>query len=337
MEITLQALAELLEATFVGDGELVLRGVASIEDAGPDQITFAASDFHLRRLEECRAGAAIVKSDPGIEGKNLIVAEDPQLSFIETVQFFHAREEPFKGVSPLASVAEDAEISEPVTIGPFVSVGSGAVIGSRSAIAAGCHIGARVRVGEVCTLHPNVVLYDRVVLGDRTVIHSGSVIGADGFGYASRNGLHHKIPQVGSVRIGDDVEIGACVCVDRGALSDTVIGNGVKIDNLVQIGHNVRIGDGSILVSQVGISGSASIGKGCVMAGRSGLKDHVTIGDGVTVAATAVVTRDIPPDTIVAGFPAGDIETWRRSQVILRNLPKYWPKILELLKKESKE
>lgn len=332
MEITLRELAERLGAEYAGDGDLLIRGVAALEDAGPDRLTFAASERYIRKLAESRAGAAIVGSDPGIEGLNLILCDQPQLAFIQVVRLFHPDDTVFQGISPLAAVSDTAVVKEPTDIGPFVTVGPDAVVGARCRIGPSVTIGAGVTVGEDCQIHPNVVLYPGVTIGRRTIIHSGSVIGADGFGFVSRDGVNHKIPQVGSVRIGDDVEIGACVCIDRGTLGDTVIGNGVKIDNLVQVAHNVKVGDGTILVSQVGISGSSTIGRNCVLAGRSGMKDHIEIGDGAVLAANSVAINDVQPGKVVAGFPAHDIETWRRSTVILRNLPKYWPKILKLLK-----
>ncbi len=337
MQFSLQEIAGHLGRPYHGDGERPIRGVAPLEEAGPEEIAFAAGSRWERKLSDTRAGAVIVKSPPGVAELAYILADNPHLAFIEVVRLFHPERRRLDGISPLADVDPDAAVAEPTSVGPFVRVGAGASVGPRCVVAAGCVISDGASVGSDCVLHPNVVLYEGVTLGDRVVIHAGSVVGSDGFGYITHDGVNHKIPQVGSVRIGSDVEIGAGVCVDRGALGDTVIGDGVKIDNLVQVAHNVTIGEGAIVVAQVGISGSATIGKRCVLAGRSGLKEHVTIGDGAVVAAASIATRDVKPGAVVAGYPAVDIETWRRSQVILRNLPRHWPKILKLLKKAEEE
>jgi UDP-3-O-[3-hydroxymyristoyl] glucosamine N-acyltransferase len=335
MEYSLREIAQFLALPFGGDGDRLIRGVAQLSAAGPDRITYAAGERWERRLAGCGAGAVIISREPGIPGINYILSTKPQLDFARIVRLFHPEQRRYTGISPQTSIAAGAEILEPTSIGPFVSIGEGTRIGPRVIIYSGCVIGSGVTVGADCTLHPNVVLEEGVTVGERTIIHAGTVVGADGYGYVCHEGSHHKIPQIGSVRIGDDVEIGVNVCIDRGTLGDTVIGNGVKIDNLVQVAHNVTIGDNALLVAQVGISGSCNIGKGVVLAGRAGLKDHVDIGDGGVAAAAAVVTHDIKAGEIVAGYPAVDIKTWRRSQVIVRNLPRYWPRILGLLKESG--
>lgn len=337
MEMSLEQIAEYLDRPFSGDGERVIRSVASLAEAEPDQITFAAGNRWERLLEGCSAGAVIVESDPGVSGLDCIISPQPRIDFIKVVRLFHPERRRFDGISPLAVVAEGVEVGEPISIGPFVSIGAGSKLGPRTVIAAGCVIGEDVEIGEDCTLRPRVVIEDGVTIADRVTIHPGTVVGADGYGYLQSEGRHHKIPQVGSVRIGSDVEIGANVCIDRGTLGDTVIGDGVKIDNLVQVAHNVTVGEGALLVAQVGIAGSCDIGRGVVLAGRAGLKDHVRVGDGAVVAAVSTVTHDIKPGEVVAGYPAIDISTWRRSQVILRNLPRHWPRILKMMSKSEED
>ncbi len=337
MEFRLEEIARHIACPLIGDASRVIRGVGTVLQAGPDEITFAAGEAWERRLGDCEAGAVILANEPDVPGLNYIISPNPQYDFARVVRMFFPERRRLDGISPSASIAETAEISEPTSIAPFVGIGPGTVVGARTVIRTGCVVGSDVTIGADCTLHSNVVIEDRVTIGDRTIIHAGTVIGADGYGYVRHQGRHHKIPQIGSVRIGDDVEIGANVCVDRGTLGDTVIGNGVKIDNLVQVAHNVTVGDNSILIAQVGISGSCDIGSEVVLAGRAGLKDHVAIGDGAVVAAAAVVTHDIKPGEVVAGYPAVDIKTWRRSQVIVRNLPRVWPRILELIKESGED
>ena len=337
MELTLEQIADRLGLPLTGDSKRIIRGVAPIGEATPEQISFADSPRWERMLSKTRAGAVIVSSDPDVEGLNFIVADNPRLAFMKVILMFHPLRRRFDGISPLASVADDAVIGEPTSVAPFAAIGTGTQIGPRTVIAPGVVIGERVTIGQDCTLRPNVVVEKGVRIGDRVTIHAGTVIGADGYGYIQHDGVNMKIPQVGSVRIGDDVEIGANVCIDRGALGDTVIGNDVKIDNLAQIGHSVQIGDGTLVVAQVGLSGSVRIGRRCILAGKSGSVEHVTIGDGATIAAVSTVTSDVEPGATVAGYPARDIENWRRSSVILRNLPRYWPKILSLLKKAEEE
>ncbi|HUX07868.1 MAG TPA: UDP-3-O-(3-hydroxymyristoyl)glucosamine N-acyltransferase [Acidobacteriota bacterium] len=337
MEFRLEEIARHIDCAFVGEGGRVIRGVATVLEAGPDEITFAAGEAWERRLSDCAAGAVILANEPDVPGLNYIVSPNPQYDFVRVVRLFNPERRRFDGISAQAAIDESAEIVEPTSIGAFVCIGAGSEVGARTVIHPGCIVSHDVTIGVDCTLHPNVVIENGVTIGDRTIIHSGTVIGADGYGYTRHENHHHKIPQIGSVRIGDDVEIGANVCIDRGTLGDTVIGNGVKIDNLVQVAHNVTVGDDALLIAQVGISGSCNIGRGVVLAGRAGLKDHVSVGDGAVVAAAAVVTHDIKPGEVVAGYPAVDIKTWRRSQVIVRNLPRVWPRILELIKEAGED
>jgi UDP-3-O-[3-hydroxymyristoyl] glucosamine N-acyltransferase len=328
---TVSQLAARLGCPFRGDGERAINGVASIENCSGDELTFAAGERWAKRLTP-GAGAVIIAEEPSIEGPTYIIHPEPQLAFIEIALLFNPPEESEPGVSEGAYVAADARIHASAHIAAGAVVGPGSSIGAKTVLMNGAVVGRDVTIGASCVLHPGVVVENGCRLGDRVILHAGTVIGADGYGYVQHKGRHVKIPQIGTVEIGNDVEIGANSCVDRGTLGKTVIGNEVKIDNLVHVAHNVRIGDGALLVAQVGISGSSTIGKGVVLAGKVGLKEHVNVGDGALLLAQAVVTRDIPPGVIYAGYPAADAETWRKAKVIQRKLPKYWATLLKMIK-----
>lgn len=331
---TLGELAAKLARPLIGDPAVRVSAVAPLEQAGPGQITYADGRW-LKRLPQCSASAVVVRENPDIPGLNCIIHEFPALAFVSLLNIFHPRIIHFTGISAKADIGADATIAEPVNIAAFASVGAGAVIGPRSVVAAGARIGAGAVIGADCYIHANVVIGDRCVIGDRTTIHAGTVIGADGFGYLQHEGKHVKVPQVGAVRIGTDVEIGANCCIDRGTLGDTVIGNGVKIDNLVQVAHNVVVGDLAIIIAQVGIAGSATIGPGAILAGNAGVIEHVSVGAGAMVSAKSLVTKDVKPGTANAGIPAGDLDEWHKSAVILRNLPKHWRALMEILRERG--
>jgi UDP-3-O-[3-hydroxymyristoyl] glucosamine N-acyltransferase len=224
-------------------------------------------------------------------------------------------------------------LGKDVAIGPYVVVEDNVSIGDKSIIYAGCFIGHHTRIGRDTFIYPHVSIRERISIGNRVIIHCGTVIGSDGFGFATIKGLHHKIPQIGTVQIGDDVEIGANVTIDRARFDKTVIGNGTKIDNLVQIAHNVIIGENSIIVAQAGISGSTTIGKGVTLAGQAGLVGHITIGDGAVVAAQAGVTKSVPPNVTVSGYPARQHDAAKKVNACVQNLPKLYAKVEELKKK----
>jgi UDP-3-O-[3-hydroxymyristoyl] glucosamine N-acyltransferase len=337
MQFTLKDLADKLKASFIGDADHVITGIASIDGCEPDKVTFAENAQYLEKLDPAKVGAIVVSEDPGIDELNVIIHNAPKYAMIQLANLFHPEERKFEGISPKAEISDSATIAEPTSINSFVVIREGARIGERTSIASGTFIGKDVIIGQDCIIHPNVTVEKGCIIGDRVSIHAGTVIGADGFGYMQRNGENIKIPQVGAVRIGNDVEIGANVCIDRGSIGDTVIGNGVKIDNLVQIAHNCIIGDYAVIVAQVGMSGSCTVGERAVLAGKVGLKDHVKIGASAIIAGQSVVTKDIPAGTVNAGYPAGDIETWRKFKVIQRNLPKYWPTLLKIIKSYEKK
>ncbi len=338
MRKTVREIAELLGGTVEGDGSIVIRGVAGIREAGEGEISFLSQTRYESLARETRASALLVRKDwTGECPATLIRVDNPSEAFSTVVGWVSPEEVSFEpGVHETAVVAEDVELGADVSIQPNAVVEPGARIGDRTVIGAGSYVGRETSIGEDCLIHPLVVVRERVRLGDRVILHSGTVIGSDGFGYETVDGRHRKIPQVGSVRIDDDVEIGANVTVDRARFGTTWIRAGTKIDNLVQIAHNVVIGEHSIIVAQVGISGSTEIGAHATLAGQSGVAGHLRIGDGVVVAARSGVTKDIPPGKVVFGFPATDQEKGRRIMACTRRLPALYEKV-RLLEKELAE
>lgn len=326
----LTELARLIGAELHGDGDRVIRGVAGIDEAGPDQITFLANAKYRAALAATRAGAVILDRPIDGLGAAQVVTPDPYYAYSRLVRHFYAEPYRSSGVSSQAAVAAGARLGRDVSIHAFVVVEDGAVIGDRVTLHAGVFVGRDSRVGDDSILYPNVTVREGVALGRRVILHSGAVIGSDGFGFATHNGRHEKILQVGSVVIEDDVELGANVTVDRAALGVTRIGRGTKVDNLVQIAHNVSIGEHCLIVAQVGISGSTTVGNSVTIAGQAGAAGHVTIGDGTVVAGRAGVTKDIPPRSVVSGFPAMPHDEWRASQAAVARLPELRKRLREL-------
>ncbi|MCI0406479.1 MAG: UDP-3-O-(3-hydroxymyristoyl)glucosamine N-acyltransferase [candidate division Zixibacteria bacterium] len=329
----LSDVAQLVGGELVGSSEVEIIGVAPIGQAGPGDLTFVANPRYRPLLKTTKAAAAIVDAQTEWPALSLIRHPNPYYAFLLVLRQFHPDEKPVaEGVHPQAFVAPDAVLGQEVGISPFAVVESGAKIGDRTLIAAGCYVGRDVEIGEGCLFHPNVTIRERVKIGNRVIIHSGTVVGSDGFGYAKEKGVYHKIPQVGTVVIEDDVELGANVTIDRATMGETRIGKGTKIDNLVQIAHNVKIGENSIIVSQVGISGSTEVGKNVTIAGQVGLTGHLHIGDGAIIAAQSGVHRDVKPGQIVLGSPAREMQKGKRIEAIISNLPEYIEKLKKLEK-----
>jgi UDP-3-O-[3-hydroxymyristoyl] glucosamine N-acyltransferase len=327
---TLGDLAERIGADVEGDRDRLVAGVRTLADAGPEHLSFLTSAKYLDAARASAAGAILTSRGSALPGRDLLVAAQPQLALALALEVFHPRPPASAGIHPTAVVGLGCRIDPSAQIGPYVVLGNDVEIGAGARLHAHAVVGDGCRLGAEVELHPHVVLYAGVTLGDRSVVHAGTVLGADGFGYATVRGEHHKIPQVGGVRIGEDVEIGALTAIDRALLGMTTIGSGTKVDNLVQVGHNVEVGERSVLCGQVGIAGSAKLGAGVVLAGRAGVADHQEVGDGAQVAATSVVMESVPAGTAVAGVPALPIPLWRRQQAVSRRLPELWQRLRRL-------
>jgi len=331
--IRLAEISELVGGELVGNKEVVITGVAPIGQAGPGDLTFVANPRYRPLLKTTGASAAIVDKETNWPSLALIRHSNPYYAFLLALQHFHPAERPVaSGIHPQSSIAPDAVLGKDVGIGPFAVIDSKVQIGDNTLIGAGSYIGPGCEIGSDCLIYPNVTIREKVRIGNRVIIHSGTVVGADGFGYAKDKGVYHKIPQVGIAVIEDDVEIGANVTIDRGTMGETCIGRGTKIDNLVQIAHNVKIGENSIIVSQVGISGSTEVGKNVTIAGQVGVVGHIHIGDGAVIAAQSGVHKDVQPGQILLGSPARDMQKSKKIEAILSNLPEYIEKLKKLEK-----
>ncbi|HET9580071.1 MAG TPA: UDP-3-O-(3-hydroxymyristoyl)glucosamine N-acyltransferase, partial [Usitatibacter sp.] len=320
--MTLREIVARLGGEAIGEVGAPLTGVATIDSAGPSDLTFLANPKYRSRLAATKAGAVIVgKADRDAASVPRIVSDNPYAYYAKAVALFHPEPAAVPGVHPSAHVDPTAMVDPGAQVDAFVSIGAGARIGHGVRVGAGCAIGARVVIGEHTRLHPRVTIYDGCRLGARCIVHSGAVIGADGFGMA-REGEHWvKIPQVGGVRVGDDVEIGANTTIDRGAIEDTVIEEGVKLDNLIMIGHNVRIGAHTAIAACTGVSGSTTIGRNCMVGGASGFVGHISVCDGVTVSGMTLVTKSITePGTYTSGLPFMPHAQWLRNAAQLRHL-----------------
>ncbi len=332
IEKTLKELAGVVGGELAGDGSLVIKGVAGIKEARPGELTFLANPKYLRELTRTKATAVIVSPEVTVEGRAAIKVKNPYLAFAKVVALYAPISHAPTGVMDGASVSPGAKLGAGVTIYPNSYVEAGAAIGEGSVLYPGVFVGEGSVIGAGCIIYPNVVIREGVKIGDRVIIHGGTVIGGDGFGYATEAGKHYKIPQIGGVVIEDDVEIGSNTAVDRGALGDTVIRKGTKVDNLVQVAHNVVIGEGSLIVAQAGISGSTELGRGVVLAGQVGLVGHIKLGDGVMVGAKSGVSNDLSTGAY-SGIPAIPHRDWLRVHAVLPKLPELKKTIKELSKR----
>lgn len=318
----LRELAEKLRCRLVGNGEIEVNRLAPLHEAGEGDLAFVANVRDLSKLEASRVSAVIVHEGSPPCSKPALLTNDPYLAFVLALRLFCTPDHPTRGVHPSSIVQEGVRLAEDVAIGPLSVVEAGVTIGSRSIVGAQVYIGKGARIGIDCRFYPQVMIRDGVEIGDRVIIHSGAVIGSDGFGYLKDGqGVRIKIPQVGRVILEDDVEIGANVTIDRATMGTTRIKRGTKIDNLVQIAHNVVVGADTVIAALSGISGSTTIGDRVTLAGQVGIADHVEIGDDVTVGAQAGVTKSLPPGGVYLGFPAMPHLEFKRSVAAVNRIP----------------
>lgn len=322
---TLADIAALLAAPVPTRPDRPVRGLATPAEAGPEELTFAGSEGYAKQLPASRALGAIVHRKlklPAEYGGVAFVVDDPDLAVAKVLDLFAPpTPRPPGGVDPLARVAASAQLGDNAAVGPFVSIGERSRVGRNTVLHAGVFVGDDVVIGDDCELFPQVVVRERITVGSRVVIHAGSVLGTDGFGYRWNGAGHAKIPQIGTVVIEDDVEIGSCVCIDRAKFGATRVGRGTKIDNLVQVGHNTVVGPHCIIVGQTGLAGSVTLGAGVVLGGQAAVRDHVTLGDGAIAAGCSGVVENVEPKQVVSGLPALPHRQTLREQGALRHLP----------------
>ncbi len=333
-ECTLQQLADLVEGRVEGDPHLLIHGLNGIEQAGSGEITFILHTKQLPLPTSCHAGACIVPPDAGPLPIPSIVTGQPSVAAARIHTFLLEKEFVAKGIHPSAVIGSGCIIPEQVDIGPLVCLGERVVLGERVTLHPGAVIGSDTVIGDDSIIHAHVTVAERCTLGKRVILHHGAVIGSDGFGFATdAGGVHYKKPQIGTVRIDDDVEIGANSCVDRAAFGVTWIKSGARIDNLVMVAHNVVVGENTILVAQVGIAGSTTLGRNVVLGAKAGVAGHLHLGDQVMAAAMSGIHNDQPNGARVGGAPAFEVKNWGRSTAAFSRLPEM-AKELRRLRKE---
>jgi UDP-3-O-[3-hydroxymyristoyl] glucosamine N-acyltransferase len=336
-KFTAAQIAKQLGGIVVGDASTIISGFSATDSARPGDLTFAENEIYFERAEKSAASAVLVSGELKSATKTLIRVPNARVAFAKVLPLFFPELRFTPGVHPSSVVHSTAQVDPTAHIGPFCAIGERVKIGPGAVLEGGNHVGADSQIGASTRLFPNVTLYPHSAIGARVRIHAGTVIGSDGFGYVFDEGIHRKVPQVGNVIVHDDVEIGANVTIDRGALGSTIIGKGTKIDNLVQVGHNVVIGEHSIVISQVGIAGSTKIGKHVTLAGQVGLAGHLKIGDDVTVAAQAGVMNDIPDGEKWLGSPARPDRQMKRQFIAVERLPELLARVRELERRLEKD
>ncbi|MDD3295850.1 MAG: UDP-3-O-(3-hydroxymyristoyl)glucosamine N-acyltransferase [Candidatus Omnitrophica bacterium] len=337
MRFTLKEIAELVGGDLVGNPETVITGISGIKEAREGDITFLANSKYSCLTQTTKASAIITSRENLESSKPLIKTDNPSIAFTKVVGIVAPSDAKHpKGIHPTAVISKNVELGENVAVGAYVVIEEGARVGSNTVIYGGCYVGCQVEIGQDCLIYPHVTIRERVEISDRVIIHSGAVIGSDGFGFAMVKGVQKKIPQIGTVLIEEDVEIGANVTIDRARFDKTIIGKGTKIDNLVQIAHNVVVGENCIIVAQAGISGSTVLGKGAILAGQAGIVGHIRIGDKAIVAAQAGVTKSVPAGVKVSGYPAKPHDMAKRVNACVQKLPDIYKKV-KLLEEKIKQ
>ncbi len=335
-QVTARELATLTGSQLLGDPDKILTGVADLESAGPDDVSFFANPRYEKAMSASQAGLIFVSSEQLAKNSEgcFLISNEPSAAFQKVLQLFLAgvpKHTAFRGIHPSAVVADDVTLGEKVVIGPNAVIETGATIGDRTVIAPNVTIGEGVRVGMDCIVHPSVTVQSGCEVGNRVVLHPGVVLGSDGYGYTTdATGHHSKLDQLGNVVIEDDVEIGANSTIDRARFKTTLIKRGTKIDNLVQIGHGVELGENNLIIAQVGIAGSTKTGRNVVIAGQSAVIGHITLADGVIIAGKSGVIKGIDKPGVYGGMPAGPLKDQRKQYVHLRNLDKHVKTLKEL-------
>lgn len=332
MIITAAQIAEQLRGEVLGDGSVPLTGIAPSDCAQPGDLTFADKEAYFKAAEQSQATAILVSKEFSTSHKVLIRVGNPRIAIARLLPLFFPADKPTPGVHPTAIVADSAQVDPTAQIGPHSVISDRVRIGARCLLMGGNHIGRDSQIGDDCCLFPNVTVYPKTQIGNRVSIHAGTTIGSDGYGYVFDEGRHRKVLQVGRVVIHDDVEIGANSAIDRGALGDTVIGQGTKIDNLVHVAHNVTMGRHCLIMGQVGFAGSTQLGDYCVIASQSGIAGHLKLGKQATVGAKSGVMRDIPDGGTVLGVPAAPDKEAKRQMIAVSQLPELIRRTRELEK-----
>jgi UDP-3-O-[3-hydroxymyristoyl] glucosamine N-acyltransferase len=334
MHKTLEEIAREIKGQVVGNKDTIITGVCGIKEAQEGDITFVANLRYLPLINSTKASAIITSCEVRQASRPIIRTSDPSLAFAKVASMFMPADirHP-QGVHPTVILGKGVKLGSDVGIGAYVVIGDNVLIGEGTKVWSGCFIGDDTSIGNNSLLYPNVTIRERINIGRGVIIHSGTVIGSDGFGFVFIENRHQKIPQIGTVDIGDDVEIGANVTIDRARFGKTVVGTGTKIDNLVQIAHNVVIGENSIIVAQVGISGSTTIGRNVTLAGQAGVVGHINIADNATVAAQSGVSKSIPAGQTVWGYPAKPFHQAKRINASVQRLPQLYKTIAELKKR----
>ena len=320
MKKTVKELAQFLGGTVIGDENREISDVKGLAEAGSDDISFAVEPY-TEYLPQVHAGAVITEKEYPAGNNTLVLVENPRLAFSKLLELFHPRQSVEQGIHSTAVVDESAKIGENTAVMAYAVIGKNVRIGAGSVVYPYVFIGDNVTIGANAAIYPGAVIMENTVMGDNAVIRAHAVIGGEGFGFATKDGKHTRIPQIGNVTIGDDVEIGACTTIDNGTLGSTKVGRGTKIDNLVHLGHNVEIGEDCFVIAQTGIAGSTKVGNHVTFAGQTGCTGHITIGDNVTFAGKSGIVGNVASNTINAGFPARPHIEWSRTQVYIKKLP----------------
>jgi UDP-3-O-[3-hydroxymyristoyl] glucosamine N-acyltransferase len=334
--LTVEELATRIEGSVEGDRAAVVLGASSIEDAQVGDVVFAENARFLNQAIRSRASAIVAFLDAVTPDKPLIRVENPRFAFLKILELFRPQLNVSPGAHPSAVLGKNVRLGEGVSIGAHASIGDNVTLGDRTVVMPGCFVGDDCTLSEDCILYPNVTLYSGCVLGSRVVVHANTVLGADGFGYVQVGDRSYKVPQIGIVEIGNDVEIGANCAIDRAKTGSTTIGDRTKIDNLVHIAHNVKVESDCIIVAQVGIAGSSTLGRGVILAGQVGVKDHVQIGEGARVMAQAGLFGDVEPGETVSGYPARKHMQKQRQLAEIERLPDT-AKLVRALEKSNGE